>query len=122
MQIINDKNQAPLFTSPSMEPSILPPPKPHHSADYLAAKRQRTDSGVLPGYDGLNVVPNSSMDTSLGNGYGNGMSYNGNFNMTVGNGEDTIEGVVQSNTIGNENGSTTVVLPGINSVFAGHGN
>ncbi|KAG0003052.1 hypothetical protein BGZ80_005864 [Entomortierella chlamydospora] len=113
----NDKNQAALFASPLMEPSTLPPPKPHHSVEYLTSKRQRTDSGMLQDqtqYDGSSVVSENSIDPSVGNGNGNGMSMNTNITMSMNNTGHIAGMATTENHFANGNGSAPVVLPGIN--------
>ncbi|KAF9200282.1 hypothetical protein BGZ49_009503 [Haplosporangium sp. Z 27] len=105
-----DKNQGSMFTSPLMESTALPLPKPQHSAEYMTNKRQRTESGMLldqTQYDGSNIISSNSIDTNTGDGN----SMNPSNSMGINNGGHIVGA---ENHFGN--GSASVVLPGINAL------
>ncbi|KAF9958084.1 hypothetical protein BGZ70_009311 [Mortierella alpina] len=115
----HDRHQAMMFNSPvssAVSASIAAVSalsKPNHSADYMAAKRMRLDSGLQPGghaeYENNSFVV-GGMTTADGL-RGSMMENDGSSTATIADNSGH-----HSNGVGTGNGTAPVVLPGINAL------
>ncbi|KAF9950131.1 hypothetical protein BGZ72_008156 [Mortierella alpina] len=114
-----DRHQTMMFNSPASSTVSAPVAavsalsKPNHSADYMAVKRLRLDSGLQPGghseYENNSFVVGGMTTADGPRGSTMGDDVSSTTTITDNNGQ-------HSNGVGNGNGAPPVVLPGINAL------